>query len=222
MHFYFPVTLPYTFSSSPGREQHPATLKRKRAGCHAKPLPCRQYRALGSPLREALGPAPRSKRLICGKHRRPEPPNPYPRRGRSSRRRLRPHSPSSNQGFTTPTWRSALRSCTKPPSGAAASSSSSCRQAPRHVSTTLLPVSVVTRVCCFRRLAREKLRISQARDCIAHAPPHGPCLPDWHPSLPAGHPRLVSAGGAPLAASPPGAVPRRAVMGARGSGYCAS
>lgn len=158
MHLYVPVTLPYAFSSSPGREQHPATLRRERerARCCAEPLPGR-----------------RTARPLCA-------------------RRPQPHSPSSSQGFTTPTWRSALRSCTKPPPGAASSSSSMCKQAPRHVSIILRPVSVVTRVRCFRRLALEKLRISWVRECMARlpaplrtdrpaptvgdAPPRGRCL----------------------------------------------
>lgn len=42
--FFFHVTLPCTFSAFPGREQHPATLRRKGAGCRAEPLPGQRSR----------------------------------------------------------------------------------------------------------------------------------------------------------------------------------
>lgn len=90
MHFYFPVPLPYTFSSSPGRERHPATLQTKPPGCRARPPP---RQAAPRPPAD-LGPLTPSKRMnrgLSGSSDHPGGPPPAPARRDTARRRRHRH-----------------------------------------------------------------------------------------------------------------------------------
>lgn len=89
MHFYFPVPLPYTFSSSPGRERHPATLQTKPPGCRARPPP-RQAAPRPPAAPGPLTPSKRMNRGLSGSSDHPGGPPPAPAR-RDTARRHRHH-----------------------------------------------------------------------------------------------------------------------------------
>lgn len=76
--------------------------------------------------------------------------------------------PSSKNGRTTPTWRSRLSSSTNPhPLPSSSSSTCSPPSAPSLLlSSSRLPVTVVTRVHCFFRRFLEKPWISWDSECI--------------------------------------------------------
>lgn len=77
------------------------------------------------------------------------------------------HLPSSKKGRTTPIWRSKLVSSMNPqPAPCSCSSSSTCSPPALRVSSSLLPVTVVTWVHCLLRRVREKLWISWDSECI--------------------------------------------------------
>lgn len=77
------------------------------------------------------------------------------------------HLPSSRNGLTTPTWRSRLWSSTNPQPSASSSSSTWSSPLPSLLlSSSFLPVTVVTLVHCFLRRFLEKLSISWANECM--------------------------------------------------------